>query len=113
MSSGDTDMSILELARPEIRALAPYKAAAQVEGTVRLNANEAPWTSGMDTYPRPLNRYPEVRPDGIRNSLATRFGCAPDQLLVIRGSSEAIDLLIRAFCRAGIDSIAIDIVDEV
>ena len=99
-------MSIAELARPEIRALRPYAAAVQVEDTIRLNANEAPWTSGADPQRRPLNRYPEIRPARLRAALAGRFGVPPQRLLVTRGSSEAIDMLIRAFCRAGIDSVA-------
>ena len=37
--------------------------------------------------------------------MARRFGCDFEQLLVTRGSSEAIDLLVRTFCRAGQDSI--------
>ncbi len=98
-------MSIAERARAEIRALSPYEAAAQVTETVRLNANEAPWTSGSDEFRRPLNRYPEVRPARLRQLLAARFDCEEPNLLVTRGSSEAIDLLVRAFCRSGIDNI--------
>lgn len=98
-------MSVVDLARPEIRRLEPYQAAIQVTDTVRLNANEAPWSSGADPFRRPLNRYPEIRPAGLRDSLAARFGARPEQLLVTRGTSEAIDLLVRAFCRAGIDNI--------
>lgn len=98
-------MSIVRLARPEIRKLKPYEAAVQVEDTIRLNANEAPWTSSGDRFRRSLNRYPEVRPQRLRQALAARYGCAADQLLVTRGSSEAIDLLVRAFCRAGVDNI--------
>lgn len=98
-------MSVADLARPEIRRLEPYQAAIQVTDTVRLNANEAPWTSGADPFRRPLNRYPEIRPAGLRDALAARFGANPEQLLVTRGTSEAIDLLLRAFCRAGIDNI--------
>ena len=99
-------MSIAALARPEVRDLKPYEAAAQVEGTIRLNANEAPW-SGSDAFRRPLNRYPEIRPARLRETLASRFGCPASKLLVTRGSSEAIDLLVRVFCRTGIDSIAV------
>ena len=55
-------MTIAELARPELRALRPYEAAQQVENTIRLNANEAPWSSTADHFRRPLNRYPEIRP---------------------------------------------------
>jgi histidinol-phosphate aminotransferase len=98
-------MSIADLARPEIRRLEPYEAAIQVTDTIRLNANEAPWTSPDDPFRRPLNRYPEIRPASLQSALAARFGAAPEQLLVTRGSSEAIDLLIRAFCRAGVDNI--------
>jgi histidinol-phosphate aminotransferase len=79
----------------------------QVEDTIRLNANEAPWTGPGDPFSRPLNRYPEIRPSRLRATLAGRFGCRPEQLLVTRGSSEAIDLLVRTFCRAGQDRIVI------
>jgi len=98
-------MSIVELARPEIQALHPYNAAEQVDDTVRLNANESPEASNVGRFRRPLNRYPEVRPKRLQHELARRFGCAPDELLVTRGSSEAIDLIIRTFCRAGVDDI--------
>lgn len=98
-------MSIASLARPEILALQPYEAAQQVDDTIRLNANEAPWANGADRFRRPLNRYPEIRPAGLGASLARYFGCGPDRLLVTRGTSEAIDLLMRAFCRAGQDNV--------
>lgn len=98
-------MSIARLARAEIQALDPYKAAIQVDDTTRLNANEAPWTSSGDRFRRPLNRYPEIRPARLQVALAERYGCAVANLLVTRGSSEAIDLLIRVFCRAGQDNI--------
>jgi histidinol-phosphate aminotransferase/imidazoleglycerol-phosphate dehydratase/histidinol-phosphatase len=32
---------------------------------------------------------------------------APDQLIVTRGADDAIDVLVRTFCRAGVDSISI------
>ena len=98
-------MSIARLARAEIQALRPYQAAVQVDDTIRLNANEAPWNSSGDRFRRPLNRYPEIRPARLRAALAGQYGCAADKLLVTRGTSEAIDLLIRVFCRAGQDSI--------
>lgn len=98
-------MSIADRARPAIQRLSPYQAAIQVADTIRLNANESPWTSGADTFHRPLNRYPEIRPARLRDALAQRFGCRSEQLLVTRGTSEAIDLLIRAFCRDGRDNI--------
>ena len=98
-------MTIAELARPELRALQPYEAAQQVEDTIRLNANEAPWSSSADRFRRPLNRYPEIRPARLARALGDYFSCDPARLLVTRGTSEAIDLLIRAFCREGRDNI--------
>ena len=98
-------MSLVELARPEIQALHAYSAAEQVANTIRLNANESPPMNAGDRFRRPLNRYPEVRPQRLQQSLAKRFGCDAAQLLVTRGSSEAIDLLVRSFCRAGRDSV--------
>jgi histidinol-phosphate aminotransferase len=98
-------VSIFKLARPEIQALRAYEAAEQVDDTVRLNANESPFCPPVGEFRRPLNRYPEVRPQKLQRALAARFDCAPEELLVTRGSSEAIDLLVRTFCRAGQDSV--------
>jgi len=98
-------MGIAKLARAEIRSLQPYDAAEQIDNTIRLNANESPMVSPNNRFRRPLNRYPEVRPQKLQDSLARRFGCRSEQLLVTRGSSEAIDLLVRTFCRAGRDSV--------
>lgn len=100
-------MSIVQLARPGIRALHAYEAAEQVDDTIRLNANESPRSNSSGKFRRPLNRYPEVRPQQLQRALAQRFGCRPEQLLVTRGSSEAIDLIIRAFCEAGRDAVLV------
>ncbi|MDJ0919084.1 MAG: histidinol-phosphate transaminase [Woeseiaceae bacterium] len=98
-------MSIRQLIREELRGMRPYSAAEQVTDTIRLNANESAWKSDADHFRRPLNRYPEIRPAGLRALLAERFGCDERELLVTRGSSEAIDLLIRVFCNGGVDNI--------
>jgi histidinol-phosphate aminotransferase len=98
-------VSIFECLRPELQTLQPYEAAEQVDDTIRLNANEAPWNSAGGIFRRPLNRYPEVRPGQLADILAKAYGCTPANLVITRGSSEGIDLLIRSFCRAGKDSI--------
>ena len=100
-------MSITHLVRPDIRGMRAYDAAEQVDDTIRLNANESPRQSTIGNFRRPLNRYPEVRPQKLQKALAKRFGCAVDELLVTRGSSEAIDLVIRTFCQAGKDSVLV------
>ncbi len=96
-------MTIEALARPEIRTLSAYESTVQVNGALRLHANEAPTATGSDS----LNRYPEIRPAELQSRLAERFGVSGSNLLVTRGSTEAIDLVIRTFCRAGLDNIVI------
>jgi histidinol-phosphate aminotransferase len=98
---------IIELVRPELRKLRPYRAAHYEPGMLRLNANETPWPPPGDQTQNGLNRYPEVRPATLTRRLARHYGLEPEQLLVTRGSSEAIDCLVRCFCRAGIDEIVI------
>jgi histidinol-phosphate aminotransferase len=98
--------SVADLARPEIRELKPYRAASFADGLVRLNANESPWGPPGDETPGGLNRYPDS-PVELTARMAENYGVPADRLLVTRGSSEAIDLLIRCFCRAGQDDIVI------
>jgi histidinol-phosphate aminotransferase len=97
-------MTISELARPEIRALQSYKVAASPDGAIRLNANEAPLAIGNGAA-QDLNRYPALRPTALTASMAGYFGVTADNVLVTRGSSEGIDLLVRTFCRAGRDAV--------
>ncbi len=97
----------VNLLRREIRELKPYKAADYVGGLIRLNANETPWRPPGDDSRDGLNRYPEPRPAELTQHLTGFYGLDEGQLLVTRGSSEAIDVLIRSFCHAGRDSIVI------
>jgi histidinol-phosphate aminotransferase len=99
--------SSIQLARPEIRELTPYSAASYEDGLVRLNANETPWPAPGGNADSGLNRYPPERPDALTAKLADYYGVEADSLLVTRGSSEAIDLLIRSFCAAGEDAVVI------
>ena len=94
-------MSIALLARPEIRALRPYAMAPLHPLAIRLNANESTASAGG------LHRYPEIRPGALHERLAAHFRVPAANLLATRGSSEAIDLLLRAFCSAGIDNVVI------
>ena len=100
-------MSVIELARPEIQKLVPYEAAKSAEGLVRLNANETPWPAPGGPADSGLNFYPPEKPLALRSEMARYYEVAEEQLLVTRGSSEAIDLLIRCFCTADKDSIVI------
>lgn len=88
-------------AREDILALRSYQAGAQIDGTIRLNANEAPLSGNGSA----LHRYPEVHPVTLRKRMADLFEMPPENILVTRGSSEAIDVLIRAWCRAYVDNV--------
>lgn len=101
-------MSVLDLARPEIRTLQPYSSARMEAsgGQVLLNANESAWAPPGD-HELACNRYPDPQPAPLIDALARLYGVRASQVLVGRGSDEAIDLLVRAFCRAGQDAIAI------
>ena len=108
LDNGRSRMSLAQrLARPEILALSPCDiAGAPLPGTVRLDANENPFAS-LVAGQAGINRYPEPQPAALRQRLADLYGVDPASLWVARGSDDAIDLLIRAFCHPGVDSIAI------
>jgi histidinol-phosphate aminotransferase len=99
--------AILDLARPDILSLQPYQHAAWEPSLERMHANEMPWRASGDTSIAGLNRYPEPQPAELIAHLAALYGVAPGNVLAGRGSDEGIDLLVRAFCRAGQDSVLI------
>lgn len=100
--------SVLDLVRPDLRAFAGYASARREKATghIWLNANESPWTSSADSG-LGLNRYPEPQPAALRARMAELYGVPVERLMVTRGSDEGIDLLVRAFCRAGLDGVLI------
>jgi len=99
--------SVLALARPDILQLQPYQHATWDPSLERLHANEMPWRAQGDNTDAGLNRYPEPQPKALVERMARLYGVPASRLLVGRGSDEAIDLLVRAFCRAGQDSVVI------
>lgn len=98
---------VLALARPDILELQPYQHAAWDPSLERMHANEMPWRAQGDNSAAGLNRYPEPQPHALVERMATLYDVPPGRVLVGRGSDEAIDLLVRAFCRAGEDSVVI------
>ncbi len=105
-------MSLLDLVREDLRDFAGYRSARRdvVSGSVWLNANESPWRSVADAAGDDapgLNRYPEPQPQRLRDALADLYGVRSEQLLIGRGSDEAIDLLVRALCRPQRDAVVI------
>ena len=99
--------SVLDLARPDILRLQPYQHATWDPSLERMHANEMPWRAQGDNSRAGLNRYPEPQPQALVERMASLYGVSNRQVLVGRGSDEAIDLLARAFCRAGEDKVLI------
>jgi histidinol-phosphate/aromatic aminotransferase/cobyric acid decarboxylase-like protein len=101
------------LARPEILALPPFDIAANANDifgseAIKLDANENPFPPLSDgALAAGVNRYPEPRPARLVHAMAALYGVAPECLIVTRGADDAIDILIRTFCRPGVDAISI------
>lgn len=96
----------LQLIRPDLQNFTPYSSARDEakHGKIWLNANESPWNDQADIA---LNRYPKKQPRELFEQLAFVYNVAAEQILLSRGSDEAIDLLIRLFCRAEKDAVMI------
>ena len=96
------------LLREDLRDFAGYRSARSeaLDGQVWLNANESPWPNSADGDGC-VRRYPEPQPQVLRTALAALYGCVPEQLLIGRGSDEAIDLLVRACCVPNRDAVLV------
>ncbi|MDL2245805.1 histidinol-phosphate transaminase [Parabacteroides sp. OttesenSCG-928-J18] len=95
-------IDINKILRPNIRDLKPYSSARNEfhgEASVFLDANENPWNPPYNRYPDPLQR-------ALKEKISMLKDIDPDYIFLGNGSDEPIDLLIRAFCEPGIDTIA-------
>jgi histidinol-phosphate aminotransferase len=100
------------LARPEVLSLEPFDIAANnalaIPDAIRLDANENPFPPLVDgTLAANVNRYPEPQPAKLKAALAALYGVQLANLVVTRGADDAIDMLVRAYCRPGTDAVAI------
>lgn len=100
------------LARPEVLALEPFDIAANntmaLPDAIRLDANENPFPPLVEgALAASANRYPEPQPAQLKAALAALYGVQSDNLVVTRGADDAIEILVRAYCRPGEDAVAI------
>lgn len=94
-------MNLRDLVRPEVLALPRFD--FREAGGIRLDNNESPWPApGIEGD---INRYPPQPPLELTRRMASYYGVPPERVLATRGSDDAIDALIRCFCRPGQDSI--------
>ncbi len=97
-----TKMFDLEkIIRPNIKKMKAYSSARnEYKGNegVFLDANENPFNN-------PYNRYPDPLQNDLKRKLGEIKKIDVSQIFLGNGSDEAIDLLIRAFCEPGKDSV--------
>src|SRR5688572_16722961 len=106
-SGGRMEFDLQGIIRPAVLNLEPYSSARSDfvgAGEIFLDANENPFGS---PFGQELNRYPDPLQTTLRLRTADMLGVDASQLFVGNGSDEAIDLLLRIFCRPGRDEIVI------
>lgn len=99
---------IENIIRPDLLDFTAYRSQTNREAiaNIWLNANESPYPLELKLNVN-VNRYPPRRPQSLLTTLANHYQVLPSNLLLSRGSDEAIDLLIRLCCRAGQDKVLI------
>ncbi|WP_342270832.1 histidinol-phosphate transaminase [Buchnera aphidicola] len=90
-----------------IETLLPYQSAKRIGlfGQFLLNANESPYNYNIQMNLDNLNRYPDFQPKKLLKKYSNYLQIQKKNILITRGSDEAIDLLIRTFCVSKIDQI--------
>lgn len=96
-------MDFNKLARAHLRDLTPYQSARRIggHGHTFLNANEYYKSQLYFFNSTTLNRYPDCQPFEVQVAAADYVGLRPENVLIARGSDEAIELIIRTFCENG------------
>lgn len=99
-----------QLIRDDLRDFTGYSSArtshSGAPARIWLNANESGAPSAVDPAGW-LRRYPDPQPADVVAALARQYGVAPAQVVVGRGSDEAIELLVRTVCRPGGDGVVV------
>jgi histidinol-phosphate aminotransferase len=96
--------------RPLVRQLRPYVYGEQpkIKGLIKLNTNENPYPPSPNVLAavkaaadERLRLYPNPTAERLREKLAKRHGCRPDNIIVGNGSDELLALATRAFVEPG------------
>ena len=98
---------IKKLIRPEVLNLKPYVPAKKVLNATRMNANESPYCVTEQAKKDGLNLYPDAVPVKIRQRVSQYLDIGEENCVITRGSTEAIDVLLRVFCQPNVDEIII------
>ena len=94
---------LYRLVRENVRGLKPYSSARDEytsDGSkmVFIDANESPYSNGINRYPDPQQRQ-------LKTLLAKSSSLAPANILLGNGSDEVLDLIFRAFCEPHKDNV--------
>ena len=97
-------MSIRKLIREDLREFKAYS-SARIEAAnldnnlIFLDANESAIEAPISgACGKDWNRYPDPQPQNLKAAFARYFGATSNQILLSRGSDEAIELLMKLFC---------------
>lgn len=93
--------------RENIKDLIPYSSARndfKENASILLDANENAYGSPLSEQ---YNRYPDPLQTSLKEKISRIKGVPSKNIFLGNGSDEAIDLLIRAFCRPQTDNILI------
>ena len=108
-TNGDSTGVAARLARKNILELAPYRCARDdYSQGILLDANENAYGPALSVpNEHTYERYPDPYQIPLKEKLCAYrgHGLTPANIFVGVGSDEAIDLLMRIFCRPGADKI--------
>jgi histidinol-phosphate aminotransferase len=98
---------VRDLVRDELRSFPAYKTPHPEGITIKLDANELPFSLPPDLAAElardlaavELNRYPDPEQRELRAEIAASLGISPDALVLGNGSDEIIQLLVTCFAR--------------
>jgi len=96
-------MNLENLIRENVKKMSPYSSARDefeqfTKPMIYLDANENPFSNGM-------NRYPDPQQKELKTILADKNNVSKDNMLLGNGSDEVLDLIFRAFCESNRDNI--------
>ncbi|MEM9492405.1 MAG: histidinol-phosphate transaminase [Myxococcota bacterium] len=101
------------LARTAVRELEPYSSARSegLDAAIYLDANESPYQPDLavpsEVVSSDIQRYPEPQPRSLVAAFSELYGVPGAGIFIGRGTDDAIDALLRTFCEAGRDRIAV------
>lgn len=98
-----TTFNLETIIRANVKNMNPYSSARDefeqfTKPMIYLDANENPFSNGM-------NRYPDPQQKELKSIIANKNNVPRETVLLGNGSDEVLDLIFRAFCEPNRDNI--------